>query len=1137
MKSRNLSGVLNGKGTKKYSKITFNNKYKLLLAAVFSLVLPANGAQLTPTLDPNCAYDLIEIPASEATEDSIVKFVADENGNFTPQYYNVQIKEDATGSSTRFQNSGLYDTNADNQADNLTGNYVSSKYTSTSTSSLAGGGAVFNSGEVGDINGHYINNNTTSTGNGAAGGAIINYKDKTNASAANIINNITGDFIGNTAVSTNASSDINKNLAGGGAIFNDESGTINSIRGDFISNNATASYGLVAGGAISNNSDSVINSITGNFIKNTATPKNLYGAGGAIFNSQATKANADNGYIGSISGNFIENGVYSAGTVSNYSPFAYGGAICNDGEIGNVDGYFSGNYAVSEISQAIGGAISSIGKIDNISGTFVNNYTKADNSNSIGGAIAIQSPTQSIKADFIGNHTESANFSAQGGAIYVVNSLNTLEGNFYNNYSKSENSASTSGGAINNIGTIENANANFVSNYAESANGTTGGGALYNAGTIKNIKGDFKNNSVYGKNAGGAGGAVWNTGSGDITFTNSNFIDNQVKTDDSETTVRGGAIYNAGEIKINAINGQSLFKGNKLIKGYETEQNAIYSSETGTATLNAEDNGEVVFYDEIDGAQGHKLNFTGNESGKININNNIKNADITNTSYSTNIAEGSYLSNNNSLALNSGTININHMGLTPVSFRNFDLVNGSININNVDVDLKNQQMGRFTSDTYNNVGDAKIYINGVNLVSDAPEDRDVTAIYFAQPEIKENVATRELSLPNKGQSTVYTPIYKYNMYYDTKNQYNDQGDGGYFVFQRGGANSSNESSQFNPAVLATPTANLAAGQAAMNETFRYVFEHADSFTQLPAIERYSRINADKYALSTNFNDNLPGYTQYPDKGVWFRPYTTFETIGLKNGPKVDAITYGSLIGYDGKFEEMKNGWHRVFTGYAGYMGADLSYSNVDSTMNGGLLGFTETFYKGNFWTALTASAGAAVSETHTMYGKEDSTSLLAGVGSKTGYNFEFKDGKFIIQPIMYLSYTFVNTFDYTNAAGVKIDSEPLHTIQINPSIRFIGNLKNGWQPYASVGMVWNLMNESKATANNVKLPEMSVKPYVEYGVGVQRNWSDKFTAFLQAMIRNGGKNGIALTGGFRIMLGEDNSSESNPENKKTIKSL
>ena len=83
---------------------------------------------------------------------------------------------------------------------------------------------------------------------------------------------------------------------------------------------------------------------------------------------------------------------------------------------------------------------------------------------------------------------------------------------------------------------------------------------------------------------------------------------------------------------------------------------------------------------------------------------------------------------------------------------------------------------------------------------------------------------------------------------------------------------------------------------------------------------------------------------------------------------------------------------------------------------------------------------------------------------------------------MFMSYTFVNTFDYTNAAGVKINSDPMHTIQLNPSVRFIANTKTGWQPYASVGMVWNLFNETTATANGVKLPEMSMKPYVEYGL-------------------------------------------------------
>ena len=65
------------------------------------------------------------------------------------------------------------------------------------------------------------------------------------------------------------------------------------------------------------------------------------------------------------------------------------------------------------------------------------------------------------------------------------------------------------------------------------------------------------------------------------------------------------------------------------------------------------------------------------------------------------------------------------------------------------------------------------------------------------------------------------------------------------------------------------------------------------------------------------------------------------------------------------------------------------------------------------------------------------------------------------------------------------------------------------------------MNENKVTANNVRLPEAGMKPYVEYGLGLQRNWKDRFTAFGQAMLRNGGRNGISLTAGFRWAIGKD----------------
>lgn len=68
-------------------------------------------------------------------------------------------------------------------------------------------------------------------------------------------------------------------------------------------------------------------------------------------------------------------------------------------------------------------------------------------------------------------------------------------------------------------------------------------------------------------------------------------------------------------------------------------------------------------------------------------------------------------------------------------------------------------------------------------------------------------------------------------------------------------------------------------------------------------------------------------------------------------------------------------------------------------------------------------------------------------------------------------------------------------------------------------MVWNLLDKSKVTANDIRLPKMSIKPYVQYGVGIQKRFKDSFLAFGQAMIHNGGRNGISLTAGLRWQVG------------------
>jgi outer membrane autotransporter protein len=191
-------------------------------------------------------------------------------------------------------------------------------------------------------------------------------------------------------------------------------------------------------------------------------------------------------------------------------------------------------------------------------------------------------------------------------------------------------------------------------------------------------------------------------------------------------------------------------------------------------------------------------------------------------------------------------------------------------------------------------------------------------------------------------------------------------------------------------------------------------------------------------------------------------------------------------------------------------------------------------YKGNLFNATSLNVGASVSETSSMFGHDNATMLLAGVANRTGYNFEYKQGRYIVQPNLFVSYSFVNTFDYTNAAGVKISSDPLHSIQVAPGLRLMMNTKNGWQPYIAMNMVWNILDKSRVTADSVRLPEASVKPYFQYGVGLQKHFNDDFMAFGQVMVQNGGRNGVSLTAGLRWTIGQKDKHEKVQNDTKVV---
>ena len=874
------------------------------------------------------------------------------------------------------------------------------------------------------------------------------------------ISKITSDFIGNSISATKSSHYVSARTFGG-AIYNN--GKIGDITGDFI-RNSSGSTDSNNGGAIYNNG--TIGNITGDFMSNN---------GGAIYNS---------GTIGDITGDFTGNTA------------DLGGAIFNnyDSTIGNITGDFIGNT-----SSVKGGAIFNEGTIGNITGDFIGNYTASD-----GGAIYNDEIIGNITGDFIGNSAD------RGGAIYNddLGTIGNITGDFIGNYTDS--TFETDGAAIFNSGTIGNITGDFIGNYADSQTFGTYGGAIFNKGTIGDITGDFIGNYTDSQTFETYGAAIFNMGTiGDIT---GDFIGNYAKSETGEA--KGGAIYSKRDLSLVADNRTNTFKDNYTESQGVKDDNAIYIDNNATLNFTMKNNGKFYMADNIDGTA------TKDSDGKITdtYSVNIKGDDINNTTFYmlNDIRNANVTFDNTTInAVNNQTHVYNFNSLTVNSDTNFV----------ADVDLANAEMDRITATNYGTLN-GKLNVVGMNLLSDSVDE--ITEIYFAEQGLKDNVVngmpkTGEYNLPSTAQTTFYTPIYKYNATYDNRDN------GGYFIFDRvsAGNNSGNASDNFNPSVLAPSVASQAGANATMNQTFNYAFQNSDNFMTIPYLERISLKNANKYALSptgdaTDVGTFSPLFNaQNETSSAWVKPYASFENIPLKNGPKVSNITYGTLVGFDTPIKSIKHGWDKTWTGYIGYNGASQRFSGVDATQNGGLVGGTLTLYKGNFFNATTVSTGAIVGENRTMYGTDNYTMLMAGVGNKTGYNFEFKEGKIIIQPSMLLSYTFVNTFDYTNAAGVKIKNDPLNAIQIAPGVKFIANTKNGWQPYIGVNMIWNLLDKSKVSANDVRLPEMSIKPYVQYGVGVQKRFKDRYMAFGQAMIQNGGRNGISLTAGFRWAIGKE----------------
>ena len=70
-------------------------------------------------------------------------------------------------------------------------------------------------------------------------------------------------------------------------------------------------------------------------------------------------------------------------------------------------------------------------------------------------------------------------------------------------------------------------------------------------------------------------------------------------------------------------------------------------------------------------------------------------------------------------------------------------------------------------------------------------------------------------------------------------------------------------------------------------------------------------------------------------------------------------------------------------------------------------------------------------------------------------------------------------------------------------------------------MIWNILDKTNVKANDTRLPEMSIDPYLQYGLGLQKPLKNNYLAYAQAMIHSGGRNGISLSAGLRWKIGKN----------------
>ncbi len=172
--------------------------------------------------------------------------------------------------------------------------------------------------------------------------------------------------------------------------------------------------------------------------------------------------------------------------------------------------------------------------------------------------------------------------------------------------------------------------------------------------------------------------------------------------------------------------------------------------------------------------------------------------------------------------------------------------------------------------------------------------------------------------------------------------------------------------------------------------------------------------------------------------------------------------------------------------FAGAINGRQHNHYIDLDEVGGYAGLYGRLDINNFGLAATFNGGAIQSDAKHAFGTDDYTNMWTSAGVNATYNINL-DNTFVLQPGIYLGYTWVKSGDYLSESGIQINNSDANIFQISPSMHAIKHIGDGWYGTAHVRYVKTKIEGAQISTGGKKFDALEFDDFVEYGLSLEKS--------------------------------------------------